>query len=189
MERWWRRWLALRRTDQGHIVDLATPPSLPAVRVTVGDLCFINPVIHLYPSPCVRSEWVSEWVCLCVCVCWSAAALFVCTLRGWWKDAVNEGDGIMMRKQSEQEKVKFLQSAPRYSPTLTSSPPSYSLLPNWGRGLQAEQADRPLISEMMVTNLSFLLSLPLSASLCCSACSLSLYSHTTSSSDTHLITV
>lgn len=49
----------------------------------------------------------------------------------------------------------------------SSLPISYSLLPKWREGLQAEQADRPLISKMMVTktSLSSPVSLCLSLSL------------------------
>lgn len=106
--------------------------------------------------------------------------------RGWWKDVVNEGDSVRMWERSEQEKVKFLQSAPLYRPPPTppSSPtilfPS-SKLRKRAAGWTSRQAFD--LRDDGYQSLSFLLSLHLSAA----RPALSLYSHTTSSTDTHLI--
>ncbi len=125
----------------------------PAVRVRAGDLCFINSVIRLQPS-------------LCVCVC--RVCLFVLCLL-----ACREADGRLLliretasgriwerraewARKSEVSPVSFLMQTP------SSLALSYSLLPNRRGGLQAEQADRSLISKMMVTKPSLPPSLSLS---------------------------
>ena len=110
--------------------------------VGAGDLCFINSII---------CSWASFRACVCALLMRS----------GRWRVVANK---IWERRAKWARKKKVsLVSSLMQTPSSLSVP--YSLLPNWRRGLQAEQADRALISNMMDTEPSLPLCIRLPRSL------------------------
>lgn len=90
-------------------------------------------------------------MCACVqsvCDC----ALFACMWRGWWKFVANKGDGQIWERRAKWARKSEVSPVSFSMQTPSSLPLSYSLLSSWRGGLQAEQADRSLISKMMVTS-------------------------------------